>query len=227
MKIKKFSTEDYEKICFILNKKPVNNKILKGFFINRLEKNELLDTNFYFTEVDYLIIASNPLFSNFILNELKKREISNVFVHNIYIEDNFDYKSINQNFDILDNLNEKDNVIFTNEKDIILSYSNRKLNDSFMFSNFHHPYLKIEKMFSKEYVDVWSKFENKVKNKELWSNKNFKKENKHYESFVFAKKVIVQNANNPYLDKSIFSDPNCLTFSDENISEIKTLLEKL
>jgi len=227
MKIKKFSTEDYEKICFILNKKPVNNKILKGFFINRLEKNELLDTNFYFTEADYLIIASNPLFSNFILNELKKREINNIFVHNIYIEDNFDYKTINQNFEVLENITKKDNIIFTNEKDIILSYSKRKLHDSFMFSNFHHPYLKIEKMFSKEYIDVWNKFEDKVKNKELWANKNFKKENKHYESFVFAKKVIVQNQNNPYLDNSIFSDPNCLTFNDENISEIKELLKKI
>lgn len=228
MHIKKVSIEDYEKVCFLLNKKPINNKILKGFFVDRLKKNQLLDTNFYFTEVDYLIISSNPMFACFVLKKLKERNINNVFIHNIFIEDAFNYKNLNldNELSILEEIKKNDGYIFSTDKDSILSYSDRKHNDYFMFAGFHHPYKKIEKMFSEGYLGIWDKMQQKIKNKDLWSNKEFKKDNKHYESFVFAKKVIIQNPNNPYLNKNILDDKNCLFFNNQNINKIDALLKE-
>jgi len=228
MEIKKISVNDYERFCLVSNNKPLKNKLLRSLFIyliNKLKTSRFLYTSAYFVEADYLIISSNPIFSIFILNELKKKNITDIFIHNIYMEDNLGYTKLEKNLDLqfLVETNKDNNCIFFNEKGLTLSYFNKKLGNYFLFSNFPHSFYKIEKMFSSEYMNVWGRFKESFKNKKGWII-NGGDASTGFGAFVFAKNVIIQNKNNPYIDQSIYGDKNCLSFNQENAESIRKLI---
>lgn len=220
--IKNLRDSSYEMISFIFNKIPCKNKILAKIEETKYKNFDLILEKYYYIQTEYLIISANPIFSIIVSNYLKENKIKNVFINNVYEQDNFNYSNVNKeqikaifnNLNIttddfsISNLMEQANnsqYIYTSSKKIALSSLGKKYKDYNCFSFIQHDYDKIEKIFSDEYKNIWSSYIKSInRSGNFWNNENANQKENFY--YIFAKKIILLMDKNKYIHPNIINN---------------------